>query len=374
MSFPWLTVFLPGTHQTSAPKKTWSVEDQKSVVANTKKFGNDMIPFVGGHPKNGLPIFGYFSKDDIRIGEHKGLPAIQVRPSQFAQGGFEALSKSEHDKVSISITKGVIDHIGFVKNPAVKDLPALGSYQFSADPETESMDGQFAWQTGFEYAVVSRFAALVEVMQGLREDMIAKDGNTDRADKAIPKDLIDTFTTNLPQLSDDLQYMIADEVQKQLSKSKEQPSLFEDNMPNDKKTEDAAKVDAPVVDNTAQFEAANAALKTENEALTKRIAALETENQTAKFCAAVDACVADGRVLPAERDMHIRTLNSLALVDTAHFAADAKTPTEEYIDALKARTPMTAMFGQVATNGVQAPSKYDDEDKAIEEFNKSRSN
>ena len=36
MAYPWLTVFLEGTHATSAPKKTWTREDMQHIVSTTK--------------------------------------------------------------------------------------------------------------------------------------------------------------------------------------------------------------------------------------------------------------------------------------------------------------------------------------------------
>ena len=139
--------------------------------------------------------------------------------------------------------------------------------------------------------------------------------------------------------------------------------------PNKKTADDAGSK----TEQSAQFEAVSSELKKENEALKARLATLESENRTAKFESVVDNCIASGKVLPAERQLHIDTLNALAGIDSAQFSAAEKSPLDKYMEGLQSRTAMTGMFEHFAVNG-SSQGKVDDDDKTIEEFNKSRGN
>ena len=222
MDFPWLTVFLPGKHATSAPKKVWSEQDVQDIVTNTQKFGAERIPFTYNHPEDNLPIVGFFNKTDIRLGSYDGMPSVQVKPAAFAGGedGFRSIAKSSHNKPSIlvGIYDKIIKHIGLVERPAVKDVPDFASYGFSAAfavaDGTEEITAEFAFEyrTGFEYSIAHRLTVIADFMRTQREAMLIADGNADRADKVLPITMIDELNAELPMLGRDLKWDIQQEI------------------------------------------------------------------------------------------------------------------------------------------------------------------
>src|SRR5574343_492982 len=177
MEYPWLTVFTEGTHNTKAAKKTYNAADIDAIVNNTKKLGSTaQIPFTAGHPVNNLPVFGYFRASDVRRGNFNGVAAVQVKPAEFAEGLIDEIANSKINKMSIRILNNEIKHIGFVEKPAVKELPPISDYTFSADEGTDENNIEtnldFSVELGttaFEWSISDRMSSIGELFK--RADM-----------------------------------------------------------------------------------------------------------------------------------------------------------------------------------------------------------
>ncbi|MBL7998329.1 MAG: hypothetical protein JNL32_06795 [Candidatus Kapabacteria bacterium] len=378
--FPWLTVFTSGTHKTSAAKKTWTEDDVKAIVENTQKQGAERIPFTFDHPTDNLPVLGFFNREDIRLAQHDGKPAIQVRPAAFAGGedGFRSLAQSTHNKPSIlvGIVDKIIKHIGCVEKPAVVDIPSFDSYGFSAafsKVGCEEVEASFAfdWRTSFEYDVQQRFTVLGEYLQSQRERIIEKDG-IEAADKMLPKTLHEIFYADLSQLSQTLSWVIADEVQTQLEKrsAEQQTNKLNSSQFSQEEAMEMKELEAKF----SALEQRTAALETENKTLRDENAALHDRTQLAEFRAfAEKLCHSERKITPGEIDEVVENLQLRAASDArASFSEGAKTSVQLYKEKLSARTAMTALFSEQATSGrsSEADASFADDDKFLEDYNK----
>jgi len=372
---PWLTVFTEGTHSTKAAKKTYTAQDVDAIVNSTRALGSQDIPFTAGHPKNNLPVFGYFKASDVRRGTLNGLATVEVRPAEFADGLIDELAASKINKMSIRIVQNQIKHIGFVEKPAVKELPPLSDYTFSADDEGEQSDIdsvlEFSAELGttmFEYSIADRLSSIGELFAGLRENMIAKDGNTDSADKYLPKEVVSSITGKLSSLASDLSWYVGASVREELK------NAGNNNQPNYSQFEDETLESNKTKEQTPDATKGNA----EFSAMQSRMEAVEAENkrlrgelEEAQFEAVAEKLLSEKKITPAEKPVVVSTLRGLKAA--SDFSADSKDAYKTYVDSLNARSPLSNITGSVATDGQSAEFAADEaEEKMYQEFNRSR--
>jgi hypothetical protein len=369
--FPYLTIFLAGEHKTAHAKKKWSEADLDTVLASTVLNGADKIPFTaqrdnGTHPADNLPIFGWADKSTLRKATVDGVPALQIQPCEFAEGLLEKLQKTPLNKMSVRFDGAdfSLEHICFVERPAVKEMPALSDYDFSAKEGKEWID----LSADVDFAD-NRMPTVGEKLRSLRDWMLAKFG-LDEANKAISEyglDDLKQWEPEVPrwtreQLDDQAQRLRALEVTTGIAK---QPTMIiqdynfnEDDMKEMEELRAAqAKTSADFAAYQAATEAEKSAAKATNDALLASNAAMQKQlaemrdaginRDNADF---VDALVRDGKVLPAERDLQVQDLNMSAKVETKiNFAGVDKDMLTAKREMLAQRPVLAPLGGHIAT-------------------------
>ena len=206
MSYPFLKIFLAGSHKTSHSKKKWDDSDLDTILTNTLVNSEEKIPFTaqtpqGKHPAKNLPVYGYADRSTIRKTKADGVSCLEIQPCEFADGLLEALKDEGLDKMSVRLDGAdfSLEHICFVANPAVKNIPALSAYDFSADDDTHDwidlsagLDADFA---------DSRMPMVGSKLRSLRDWFIGKFG-LEEANKAIPEygiDEMNQWKSELPE-------------------------------------------------------------------------------------------------------------------------------------------------------------------------------
>lgn len=128
-----IRLFTAGTHN----GLNFSNEDINNIAAATATSGADKIPFVLGHPKNNLPVFGYLPKTVIRTYQEgdKISMGFDRAAAEMDEEGLAAIRSLGRNKLSVRIEDGIIKHIGLVKKAAVAEN---NTQDFSA------MTGDFA--------------------------------------------------------------------------------------------------------------------------------------------------------------------------------------------------------------------------------------
>lgn len=360
MAYPYIVAFTEGQHNGKSAKNNWSADDIKNVVTQTQQFGAEKIPITLRHPKNDLPILGWFSKDTVKQGTYKGKAAIFIQPVDAAEGVFENLAQSTFNKVSVSIQKnGVINHLGVVENPGVKDLPSLGEYQFEADEDTESYESEFAFRTWFEDVIARRFEFIGNAFRSIRENMIATDGNTDNADKTFPKELIDNITNELPVLGDDLEWMLSKKIEEKLSPTPSQQFSEEATMTLEQVQAENATLKSQLSDLQGKFDAQQAKLEDDN--LRSQFAAYVKEQSTTHK-----------RIAPAQIPFYTTLLFDAAKASNMQFSAGDTDKVQAIKSHIESLPEQNYLFEDTASNGVNVTvgELTEADRKAIADFNK----
>ncbi len=114
-----LRIFTAGTHN-GIP---FSNEDIQTIARKTADFGEEMIPFVLGHPDKNLPIMGFLPKAAIKIYQEGGKTSIgfDKEMADMSEQSLEILREMGHNKLSPRLVEGVIRHIGLVEKAAVAE-------------------------------------------------------------------------------------------------------------------------------------------------------------------------------------------------------------------------------------------------------------
>lgn len=360
MAYPYIVAFTEGQHNGKSAKNNWSANDIKNVVTQTQQFGAEKIPITLRHPKNDLPILGWFSKDTVKQGTYKGKAAIFIQPVDAAEGVFENLAQSTFNKVSVSIQKnGVINHLGVVENPGVKDLPSLGEYQFEADEDTESYESEFAYKTSFEYRVSWMFENVKTSLLGMRENMIATDGNTDNADKIIPIDTINNLSGDLPVLMDELGQIIEYKIEEKLSPTPSQQFSEEATMTLEQVQAENATLKSQLSDLQGKFDAQQAAL--EDDRLRSQFSAYVEEQSTTHK-----------RIAPAQKSFYTTLLFDAAKASNMQFSAGDTDKVQAIKSHIESLPEQNYLFEDTASNGVNVTvgELTEADRKAIADFNK----
>jgi len=337
MAYPFLKIFLAGKHRTAHSKKEWDDSDIDKILASTLASSEDKIPFTaqlpnGKHPKRNLPVYGVADKNTLRKTTVNGVTALEIQPCDFAEGLLDALKDEGLDKMSVRLDGAdfSLEHICFVKVPAVSDVPALTTYDFSAADDSKqwidlSAAADFADQ---------RMPLVGSKMRSLRDWILAKFG-LDEANKALPDygiDEMNQWESELPawarQQMDDMAERIRDlEVKAGTRKTgtmiitdpefsqyteDEMKELEELRAAQAKQSADFAAFQESATKNEAAVKAENEALRKSNEALLKSVSEMRDAGINRDNADFVDALVKEGKVLPAERDVQVMDLNMAA--------------------------------------------------------------
>lgn len=321
-----LHIFRPGRHTAmSGATLAFSESDLQATVAAYDPARHE-APLVVGHPRHDLPAYGWVQSLRYSDGdEGQGLYATpaQVNPDfadMVAAGAFKKISAAFYaPDAPNNPVPGVyyLRHVGFLgaQPPAVKGLRAP---EF-ADEEAGVVTLEFS-----EWDDVTN----ASLWRRMREWFIGKFGQ-EEADRVLP-------TYDIQQLEQGAQ----DEVREAQAEAQS----------------DAASASASTSPSFSQPESTvteeeAARIRAENTRLADELAHIKTAQAHDANVAFCDALIADGRLLPAARDVIVATLDHLAgqgqPVEFGEGAARAP-----LIDSLKATlkaAPKAVEFGEQAT-------------------------
>jgi flagellin-like hook-associated protein FlgL len=395
MAFPYLTIFLAGTHKTAHAKKVWTGTDLETVLTGTAANSPAKIPFTaqldnGTHPADNLPIFGFADKSTLRKVTVNGADALQIQPCEFAEGLLEKLKDTPLNKMSVRLDSAdfSLEHICFVERPAVAEVPPLSAYDFAANEGRAFIDLS-ADATSADFAD-GRMGIVGRSLRSLRDWMIGKFG-LDETNKAIADygfSELEQYESDVPQWLRDAVMNINERIgalEKKTGVSTPQQTMilandynFSDDTHNATPTQpteaDMKELDElrqVVAKQSADFaahqetaakretalEAQNAALQAQMNAM--RDAAVQREN--ADF---VDALVREGKVLPVERDLAVQDLTLAAKTEgKINFSGVEKDMLTAKKELLSQRPVIAPLGGHIATKGKtpeQADFSFDD--------------
>ena len=234
----------------------------------------DPVPVVVGHPRTDDPAWGWV--DGVRrVGDQ-----LQAKLRDIAPEFRAAVESGRYTGRSVAIANGQLRHVGFLgaRMPAV---PGLTPTQFSAEPDTViefAADGdEKLWQ------IRAGWMAMARVARAWRERLIAESG-VDAADQVIPDWEVESISR------------AAEAAREMETGGLASPGT--NNEPEDSPMSGANP-------NTPPDDATLAARAADLDTREARIAASEAANAAqARLLAAdqaLEAHVAAGRVLPAER-------------------------------------------------------------------------
>lgn len=282
-------------------------------------------PIVVGHPLADAPAYGWVKS--VAFSDADGLTASpdQVEPA-FAElvraGRFKKISASFYEPhAPNNPAPGVwyLKHVGFLgaQPPALK---GLRSVQFAAN---EAGVVEFSEWDDAENAGLWR---------RMREWILGKFGQ-DEADQVVPGYLVQS-----------LEASARDEIQKaQQEANPPAAAAFSDPVSQPKEA-------SVTPEQAAALEAENAALRQEKAArdAADRAAATAAAHQAnVAFC---EGLVAQGRLLPAARDVLVATLDHVNAAGSVEFGeGDARQPLGDAFKAFLRQLPEQASFAEFAT-------------------------
>lgn len=116
---PLIRLFTSGTHK----GLTYTNQDIEKIANNTADMGDNMIPFVMGHPKKNYPIMGFLPKVSItQYTEGKRVSlGFDKQAADMGDESMEVLRALGQNRLSVRLVDGVIKHIGLVKQAAAAD-------------------------------------------------------------------------------------------------------------------------------------------------------------------------------------------------------------------------------------------------------------
>jgi len=319
---PHIHAFSAGEHITAAGDKVRITANDLKASAAAYNPELHEAPIVIGHPTGESPAYGWIESFAVQGNDFIAQPT-QVNPD-FAElnnsGAFKKRSMSfYHPENKANPAPGVWypRHLGFLgaQPPAVK---GLRDFNFQED-DGDSITIEFGeWEDRVEAGV----------FRSLREWILAKFGKED-ADAAIPSWDVDLL-------------------QEAAVKQKEEPTTsFSENNPTEDTMTREEKAAAQ-----AELDTQKALLDTQAAEFAERETALAKREQAAHRTTCVEfteSLVADGKVLPAQKDNLIEFMAGLEHVETVEFGEGdgtvAKTQLKFMQDYLAAQ-PKVVAFGE----------------------------
>ncbi len=324
-----LQIFKPGKHTAMSGDALSFSETDLAATAAAYDPAKHEAPIVIGHPKHDSPAYGWIGKLAFAEGGLEADP-VQVNPD-FAEmvkkGLFKKISASFYAPDSPSNpVPGVyyLRHVGMLgaQPPAVK---GLRTPEF-ADAEVGVVE--FADWDDMQNASLWR---------NFREWMIGKFG-IDEADKVVPGYTVSSLETSAQQEDDDQSQTTGAAIVA--------PSFSETHPKGDEMSvEDKAELARLKAENEA-FKAGQAAFA---EAERKRAA----DARHADHIAFAETLAKDGKLLPAQKDVAVATLDFMAGQEkTVEFGeGDAKKPLVDAFKGLLQTLPKQVEFSEVGAEG-----------------------
>jgi hypothetical protein len=344
-------IFRAGTHTATSGRSLAFSEADVAAIAAAYDPAVHEAPIVVGHPRDDAPAYGWVA------GLQASAGALSARPQQLDAAFAELVAEGRFKKVSASFYAPdsptnpkpggwYLRHVGFLgaQPPAVKGLKAV------AFAENEAGVVEFAetWSLGL----------VARLFSGLRDMLISQFG-AEAADKALPRETIDTIATAEPPLPP-----AAPIAPTFAEGATPPPTTKEPKMPD--ATAEAAQ-------------AAAAALAAREAAIAAREAEFAERDRAAR--AAADASFVDGLVAAARLPKSLAPLAAgvLSRADAAEAVSFAEGAAAETAHAalrrLLGEMPARVEFGEVAGGASEVPeagSSAESITRAAEAFLKSQ--
>ncbi len=313
-----IQIFKPGTHTAMSGATLSFSESDLAAAAAAYDPAKHEAPLVVGHPKNDNPAYGWVASLAFIEGALDAEP-VQVNPD-FAEmvksGAFKKISAAFYSpSAPNNPVPGVyyLRHVGFLgaQAPAVKGLrtPEFG--------DTEEGVVEFADWGDIQNASLWR---------GLRDWIISKFG-LEEADKVIPSYTVSSLESDAVQETDPAPL----------------PSFTEPQPKGDvMSAEEKARL--------TELEAENARLKAEQVAFAEAEKTRVRAASHASHLAFSEGLIQAGKLLPAQKDVCVATLDFMAGQETVvEFGeGDAKQPLVDGLKAFLTALPKQVEFSEVA--------------------------
>lgn len=178
-------IFRPGTHTATSGRSIAFSDADVAAIAAAYDPALHEAPIVVGHPTDDAPAYGWVAGLQVDAG------ALRARPQQLDQAFAELVAQGRFKKVSASFYAPdsptnpkpggwYLRHVGFLgaSPPAVKGLKPVAF----AENEAGVVEFAESWSLGL----------VARLFGSLRDAWISQFG-TEAADKALPRDTIDTI-------------------------------------------------------------------------------------------------------------------------------------------------------------------------------------
>lgn len=331
----WIHVLRAGSHIASTGQPVeFNTADLDQLVSN---HALGAAPIVLGHPQTNDPAFGW--TDELRRDGNNLYARFRNVIPEFAQAVDTGLYRNRSVSVYQDPKHGWrMRHVGYLgaKQPAIEGLNPE-PVQFCA-ADTECLEFSEPIDRRVTYALDD----IAELMRGLREAMIERDG-VEATDRVLPGWRIDSIA----ELANALRAESDNDGQSLFSQSTS--STGDISMPDPI----TPSPDAIAAACQAERARVTAEFSQQLEAANNRANAAEAAQRQARITGQVDGWVNDGKVLPAERAGMAEFMASLEAGTTVEFEfaqADGstpvkKTPSQWFAEFMAARAPVVK-FGR----------------------------
>lgn len=319
-------IFKAGTFKDSkGTEYTYTVEDLDEMVTLYNEQPEDSkrkAPHVIGHPKDNAPAYGWVGKL-VRKGETL-LASCEEMSADFVEavkaGAYKFRSASFYGNK-------LLRHVGWL-GAAQPAVPGLGEVQFTADDDAVEFEDFMEWDTYWHLTRIQR------LFRGIRDFMIDEFG-LDKTNKILDQyDIEEAAPSQPPQESDFNQSTKQEDIDMEL---KEQVEKLTVDFAEVKASRDQLSQQAKAAeDRIAQLEKQNAQLREEN-----------TRTQMVNYC---DSLIAQGKMLPAEREYFVADLTEKAKASEVVSFAEGESPLAKAKAMLENRAKHR-LFDTVADNG-----------------------
>ncbi len=339
----WIDVFRAGTHRDSAGReRTWSAGDLDAIVSAHER--GDPAPVVVGHPQMNAPAWGWI--DALR----RTGDRLQAKLRDLDPAFREAVEAGRYAGRSVALQDGGdgfrLQHLGFLGG-AAPAVSGLAPTRFSGAP---THTYSFAAPGPENWGVIAR------TLRRLREWIIERDGQ-DKADGLIP-DWETEALREAGESSGAASFAATGTAAETAPEpDDEHGDANEAAAGTDTKTEDEMSGDdkktAADAAEREKLEAERRELEERETALVAERAAFAAEERRRAAGAELEAHVAAGRVLPAEKDglasfMAVLPDSEDATITFAAGGAEATETPRAYFASFLARLPKRIDYGETA--------------------------
>lgn len=207
-------IFASGVHRKADPAQAvWPAERVRATFEASKQHSPALIPYTFRHPKNGLPVLGYASRETLELHEDGGKTYLSVVPKELASDFMTGLKSAGFDQVSVGLGKmGEVVHIG-VTDASLTAVDGLGPV-FEADSvqsvpavfvdevvfEADALGGgiESSFEVSWKWELKNWMRNVADLFQSMRDQKIDSEG-LDAADRFLPSYVVDMLKRELPQ-------------------------------------------------------------------------------------------------------------------------------------------------------------------------------